>query len=189
MKSHLEKIGVAGSVFGALALAGPCCLPLLASAGMALGLGIFAPYQGILIYLVQAFVVLSAIGAIVAYREHRQWRALALSIVSAAILLYVYNFNPETGLAYYGLAGLAIAALWNVIEGRRCATCSTRGIQMQSMLTCPHCGKQSAEIMPSDACLFFHECRHCKTMLRPKSGDCCVFCSYGSVKCPPMQQG
>jgi hypothetical protein len=27
----------------------------------------------------------------------------------------------------------------------------------------------------------------CKTLLRPKPGDCCVFCSYGSVKCPPMQ--
>ena len=24
--------------------------------------------------------------------------------------------------------------------------------------------------------------------LRPKPGDCCVFCSYGTVKCPPIQQ-
>jgi hypothetical protein len=24
-------------------------------------------------------------------------------------------------------------------------------------------------------------------MLRPKPGDCCVFCSYGSVPCPPIQ--
>ncbi|MGH6968533.1 MAG: GDCCVxC domain-containing (seleno)protein [Stellaceae bacterium] len=24
-------------------------------------------------------------------------------------------------------------------------------------------------------------------MLRPKSGTCCVFCSYGSVPCPPTQ--
>ena len=23
--------------------------------------------------------------------------------------------------------------------------------------------------------------------LRPKPGDCCVFCSYGSVPCPPVQ--
>ncbi|MHA2389931.1 MAG: GDCCVxC domain-containing (seleno)protein, partial [Candidatus Hodarchaeales archaeon] len=22
----------------------------------------------------------------------------------------------------------------------------------------------------------------------PKQGDCCVFCSYGDVKCPPMQE-
>jgi hypothetical protein len=42
--------------------------------------------------------------------------------------------------------------------------------------------------MPDDACQFFYECRNCKTLLRPKPGDCCVFCSYGSVKCPPIQQ-
>jgi hypothetical protein len=45
------------------------------------------------------------------------------------------------------------------------------------------------ETMPTDACQFFYECEHCKAMLRPKPGDCCVFCSYGSVKCPPVQQG
>ena len=28
----------------------------------------------------------------------------------------------------------------------------------------------------------------CGTLLRPKSGDCCVFCSYGTVPCPPIQQ-
>jgi hypothetical protein len=26
-------------------------------------------------------------------------------------------------------------------------------------------------------------------LLRPKPGDCCVFCSYGDMKCPPMQGG
>jgi hypothetical protein len=41
--------------------------------------------------------------------------------------------------------------------------------------------------MPRDACQFFYECVNCKTVLRPKRGDCCVFFSYGSVKCPPMQ--
>jgi hypothetical protein len=41
--------------------------------------------------------------------------------------------------------------------------------------------------MPTDACLPFYECRNCKALLRRKPGDCCVFCSYGSVKCPPVQ--
>lgn len=41
--------------------------------------------------------------------------------------------------------------------------------------------------MPADACLFFHECAACHTRLRPKAGDCCVFCSYGSAPCPPVQ--
>ena len=43
--------------------------------------------------------------------------------------------------------------------------------------------------MPTDACRFFHECAACKVLLRPSAGDCCVFCSYGSVVCPPMQGG
>ena len=58
---------------------------------------------------------------------------------------------------------------------------------LQSVLTCPHCGYASLETMPSDACQFFYECRQCKAVLRPKEGDCCVYCSYGSVKCPPIQ--
>jgi hypothetical protein len=38
-----------------------------------------------------------------------------------------------------------------------------------------------------DACLFFYECERCNAMLRPKPEQCCVFCSYGSVPCPPVQ--
>jgi hypothetical protein len=41
--------------------------------------------------------------------------------------------------------------------------------------------------MPTDACQYFYECTGCGTLLRPKHGDCCVFCSYGSVPCPPIQ--
>lgn len=43
--------------------------------------------------------------------------------------------------------------------------------------------------MPTDACQWFHECKGCGTVLRPKPGDCCVFCSYGTVQCPPIQAG
>ena len=58
---------------------------------------------------------------------------------------------------------------------------------LTSVLTCPHCGSATTEPMPLDACVFFHECAHCRVLLRPKPGDCCVFCSYGTVKCPPVQ--
>jgi hypothetical protein len=57
----------------------------------------------------------------------------------------------------------------------------------RSLLTCPHCGHATEETMPTDACQYFHECGRCGTVLRPKPGDCCVFCSYGSVACPPVQ--
>ncbi|WP_328798964.1 GDCCVxC domain-containing (seleno)protein [Kangiella shandongensis] len=58
----------------------------------------------------------------------------------------------------------------------------------RSTITCPQCGHQKAEVMPADACQYFYECVSCKALLKPKSGDCCVFCSYGSVACPPIQQ-
>ena len=60
-------------------------------------------------------------------------------------------------------------------------------IEEFSILTCPICGAAKRERMPTDACLFFYECTTCKTLLKPKAGDCCVFCSYGSVPCPPVQ--
>jgi len=58
-----------------------------------------------------------------------------------------------------------------------------------SIVTCPHCGHQATERMPQDACLFFYDCKGCGRRLKPKAGDCCVFCSYGSVPCPPVQAG
>ncbi|HWI87642.1 MAG TPA: GDCCVxC domain-containing (seleno)protein [Sphingomicrobium sp.] len=61
-------------------------------------------------------------------------------------------------------------------------------MQLISTLTCPHCGGVSQETMPTDACQYFYDCRHCGAVLRPLSGDCCVFCSYGDAPCPPVQE-
>jgi hypothetical protein len=61
-------------------------------------------------------------------------------------------------------------------------------ISLQSVLTCPKCGFSKQETMPVDACQFYYECCSCKALLRPNAGDCCVFCSYGSIPCPSIQQ-
>jgi hypothetical protein len=55
-------------------------------------------------------------------------------------------------------------------------------------ITCPNCGYKKTEVMPEGACQFFYECESCKTVLKPEKGDCCIFCSYGSEACPPIQQ-
>lgn len=47
----------------------------------------------------------------------------------------------------------------------------------ESTLTCPHCGLAKTERMPKDACQWFYECESCHALLRPKAGECCVFCS------------
>jgi hypothetical protein len=60
-------------------------------------------------------------------------------------------------------------------------------MQLESTLTCPACGHETVETMPTDACQFF-DCRACGKQLKPRAGDC-VFCSFGSVPCPPVQTG
>ncbi|MGH7938598.1 MAG: GDCCVxC domain-containing (seleno)protein [Bryobacteraceae bacterium] len=60
---------------------------------------------------------------------------------------------------------------------------------LKSAITCPECRHRAEETMPTNACLFFYDCLCCHALLRPAQGDCCVFCSYGSVPCPPMQAG
>jgi DNA-directed RNA polymerase subunit RPC12/RpoP len=60
-------------------------------------------------------------------------------------------------------------------------------MQLQSTITCPKCAQKSTETMPTNACQYFYDCVHCGAVLKPLSGDCCVFCSYGTVPCPPIQ--
>ena len=92
------------------------------------------------------------------------------------------------------------AFVWSTLPGRKwinfspivCRVQLTKQfmndpIILKSVITCPVCEHQKEETMPTDACQYFYECEKCKTILKPLAGDCCVFCSYGTVKCPPMQ--
>ena len=67
-------------------------------------------------------------------------------------------------------------------------TMNSNKILLHAILTCPHCGHMKEKTMPTQACQFFYECENCKTILKPKKGNCCVFCSYGSIACPPIQE-
>ncbi|GAB6046726.1 hypothetical protein JCM19379_05490 [Methyloparacoccus murrellii] len=62
-------------------------------------------------------------------------------------------------------------------------------MEPRSVITCPRCGHRREETLPLDACWYFYECTACRALLKPRPGDCCVFCSYGTVKCPPAQAG
>ena len=62
-------------------------------------------------------------------------------------------------------------------------------IKLQSTITCPLGGGKQEETMPTSACLYFNECKYGKVRFQPKEGDCCVYCSCGTVKYPPMQTG
>ena len=60
-------------------------------------------------------------------------------------------------------------------------------METKSVIKCPECGFKKEEEMPLDRCEVLYKCEKCGAVLKPEDGDCCVFCSYGSEKCPPMQ--
>jgi len=60
-------------------------------------------------------------------------------------------------------------------------------VSLISNLSCPTCGHTQAETMPTDFCLITYTCPACGAVLHPQAGDCCVFCSYGDVRCPSQQ--
>lgn len=61
-------------------------------------------------------------------------------------------------------------------------------IKRQSTISCPECGNESKESMATDSCQYFWECSHCHELIKAAKNDCCVFCSYGNIPCPPVQK-
>ncbi len=181
MKSAvIEKVGSVGAILAALAC--PACFPVLAVVSTALGLGIFRPFEGWVFVVFQILVLIALVGNILSFSRHRRVLPLILGAISPTLIFSVLYVRFNQPLLYVGLCGLAAASLWNFIANRQCARRVAK-----SVMTCPHCSFAKEESMPTDACQFFYECRNCKAVLKPKPGDCCVFCSYGSVKCPPKQ--
>ena len=62
-----------------------------------------------------------------------------------------------------------------------------KNIKINAILTCPKCNSKQKVIMPTNTCQYFYKCIYCKALLKPKGGDCCVFCFYADTKCPPKQ--
>jgi len=181
VKSWTENAGSIGAVIAAAAC--PVCFPKLALIGALFGLGAFGAYESQLFIAAQALVAVAVIGHALSYLRHRNaWLLAAATASGAAVFLGLYWAGSEA-LIYVGFAGLLIAGASDFWTRRRARAAPI----LESTLTCPHCGAKRAERMPTDACQFFYECPVCRATLRPKPGDCCVFCSYGSVKCPPMQ--
>uniref|UniRef100_UPI00404742C2 GDCCVxC domain-containing (seleno)protein n=1 Tax=Polynucleobacter sp. TaxID=2029855 RepID=UPI00404742C2 len=57
-----------------------------------------------------------------------------------------------------------------------------------STITCPHClGLDILEI-PKGESHHLYRCPACSVILKPKSGDCCIFCSFGSIECSNSEQ-
>lgn len=196
INSNIDKFGTIGLFI--TAFFSPCCFPLFAFAASALGLGSFELFGGWTMLVFQAMVLISIGGFIISYRRHRSIYPLLIATPSGLLIFYGYHFNNSdywTYFLYAGMLGLLIATGVNYYRNKlncSCETCTNyngKTVELKSTLTCPKCGHKKDEIMPTDACTFFYECENCKTKLKPLEGDCCVYCSYGTVKCPPIQAG
>ena len=105
-----------------------------------------------------------------------------------------FLFRPETDILpstlWYDLSIRYTNLGLSGHSGRRLTSLMTNtpNLKLESMMTCPHCGFRKTETMPTNSCQVFYECQGCKVTLRPKTGDCCVYCSYGTVPCPPIQE-
>ena len=116
-KRHLDKLGLAGTVFAAL-----CCLgfPTLLSLLAALGLS-FLIQAAVLMPLLAVFLVLTLVGLWHGIRQHGSRLAFHVGCASAAALLAFMWFNAVlTGIP---IAGLVVATVLNVWLKARQARC------------------------------------------------------------------
>ena len=58
---------------------------------------------------------------------------------------------------------------------------------LECSVTCPECGAVFAARMPDAEEVVSLSCPTCERVIKPEPGDCCVFCSHGSVPCPKAQ--
>lgn len=178
----IDRVGI-GAIF-LTALFSPCCFPLFAFGASAFGLGAFEMFGSWTMPVFLGFVSLFLFGLVVSYKRHRCLYPLMVGVPGAILIFYGY-FAQGLGFIYAGMFILLASAVVNYYRNKLHG--SGGEAELVSEVTCPYCGHKKEEIMPVDACSYFYECTHCKKVIKPKDGDCCVFCSYGTVPCPPIQ--
>jgi hypothetical protein len=61
------------------------------------------------------------------------------------------------------------------------------GLTKECIIKCPHCKAEQETLMPNNSNQIAFVCSACRKTMLIAEGDCCVFCSYGSIKCLPKQ--
>lgn len=194
MTNRLGKLGIFGLFI--TVLFSPCCFPIFAFFASAIGLGSFEIWGGWTIKMFQVFIVISLLGLFLSYRSHRWIIPLTIAIPSGlAMTLTFYFWTPPWSLyiIYIGMTGFLVSTILNNKKTKCSENCDNAKkqfcptVSLYSNITCPHCGHQKKETMPTNACVYRYDCEKCLSVLKPIPGDCCVYCSYGSVPCPPIQ--
>lgn len=112
--------------------------------------------------------------------------ALLLYLGAGALLMSIAEGIENISLVLLALSfGFIVYGYFQI----KAKSTKIKAVVLESMLTCPECNVEHLEVMPTDSCQYFYECTSCKSILKPLDGDCCVYCSFGSVPCPPIQSG
>lgn len=106
----------------------------MASLGAALGLGIFAQYEGLIMTtLLPLFAAVALVANALGWLRHRQWHRSLLGMIGPAIVLSALLLFPGEDwfekLLYTGLACMVGVSLWDLFSpaNKRCAadSCET----------------------------------------------------------------
>ena len=184
----IDRIASAGAIIIAFALS--CCLPLFGIASASLGLTFLHSESALVPFALQFLYILALAGSFSTFRKHKSITPLLLIVLGNVLVFYAYYFNFLPVYIYIALASLVAGSVVNYFASRKCQ-CNqngNEGIELESEITCPNCNHKQIEKMRTDSCQFFYVCPACKKNIRPKEGDCCVFCSYGSQPCPIIQK-
>ena len=119
----------------------------------------------------------------------RRFGGFMLLHAAAAVALFTSWDQRRARLRLQRRCAAADPSRISATHGIRAMATQTNKVTLQSNLTCPECGHVAEETMPTDACQWFYECTSCHTVLKPLPGDCCVYCSYATMPCPPIQEG
>ena len=112
--------------------------------------------------------------------------ALIIAIGGGSTLLGISSGLEKFSGVFIAI-GIAFLGFGLYQYNNKKANIENKEVILLSAITCPECNFVKEESMPTNACQYFYECENCKNVLRPKTNDCCVFCSYGTVPCPPIQ--
>lgn len=102
------------------ALSCPVCWPLFAGIGGALGLGILAPWEGIMMnYVFPPFVVVALIGTVFSYKNHQQVVPLVFGVLSGSLVLFGFYVGWQLMLMYIGIFGLLVSSVLSFLANKK----------------------------------------------------------------------
>ncbi|PHR90766.1 MAG: hypothetical protein COA78_34445 [Blastopirellula sp.] len=107
--TFIDKVGSLGALLSAMAC--PVCWPLFATLGSSIGLGVLAPWEGVISnYVFPLFVLVAVVGGVISFRAHKQPLPLIVEIVSGLLIIFGIYASWQPTFVYIGIFGLLLSS-------------------------------------------------------------------------------